>query len=83
MENAKKTLSYLGVGLLAGALGAAAGLLLAPASGRETRRRVRRRLADERDAMLWKGQRAVENATGYIKQQIKEKSRDLRKAVNA
>jgi gas vesicle protein len=81
MTSRKTVLRYLALGLAAGAVGAAAGLLLAPASGRETRRRVRRRLSDERAALLWRGQRAVENARGFIRQQLREVP-DLGNAAN-
>jgi gas vesicle protein len=79
----KQTLRYVGLALVAGALGATAGVLLAPASGRETRRRVRRRVAEEREALLQKGQRAVEGAAGFLQGQFQEKARQLRKAVSA
>lgn len=79
----KQTLQYVGLAIVAGAVGAAAGVLFAPASGRETRRRLRRRVADERDALLHKGQRAVGGATEFIQEQLQEKARQLRKSVSA
>jgi gas vesicle protein len=43
-------------------IGFLAGLLAAPASGRETRRRFGRRLEDEAEHMARRGRRAVHSA---------------------
>jgi len=50
-------LRYTGVALAGGLLGALAGLLLAPDSGRNTRRRLAFRLEEGRDALARQGQR--------------------------
>jgi gas vesicle protein len=49
----------LGLFMVGGAAGYMAGLLSAPTSGRETRRRLGRRLEDEKDVLVRKGQRTV------------------------
>ena len=45
--------------LLGGMAGVVAGLLLAPASGRESRRRLARSLARQKEALIRNGHRAV------------------------
>jgi gas vesicle protein len=54
--------SALGVMTLGGAAGFVAGWLSAPASGRETRRRIGRRIDDERREALRLSQRAINHA---------------------
>jgi len=66
MSNGSRNLTYVGIGLLGAAVGIVAGLLAAPAPGRETRRRLSRRIVEEKDALLRKGQLAVEGVTDYI-----------------
>jgi gas vesicle protein len=61
MREALKQLGWVVVG---GAVGAAVGLLVAPASGRETRRRLSRRVAElqeETGALLRRGQRRLQS----------------------
>ena len=55
MSSLKQDLTYLGVALIAGGLGLLVGLLVAPASGRETRRMIGRRLDEEKDHLVRKG----------------------------
>ena len=50
-------LRYTGVALAGGLLGAIAGVLLAPDSGRNTRRRLAYRLEEGREALARHGQR--------------------------
>jgi gas vesicle protein len=50
-------LRYTGVALAGGLLGAIAGVLLAPDSGRNTRRRLAFRLEEGREALARHGQR--------------------------
>lgn len=61
-----RSLKYLGAALAGGALGALLGLLVAPAPGRETRRKLARRIAEEKEALLRKGQRAISQFTEAI-----------------
>jgi gas vesicle protein len=79
----KRAVNYVGLALVAGAVGAAAGVLFAPASGRETRRRASRRIAEEGNALLKKGHRMVGDATDFIQDQWAEGGKKLRKAVSA
>ncbi len=59
MSRTTVTLTIAGVAAVAAAMGCAAGVLLAPASGRETRRRLSRRLADEGDHLRRAGEFAI------------------------
>jgi gas vesicle protein len=59
----RRSFTYLGWVLAGGVVGVAVGLLAAPASGRETRRRLSRRIADlhqETGALLRRGQRNLQ-----------------------
>lgn len=60
--------AYVGIALAGAALGAVAGLLLAPAPGRETRRRLARRFEEEKDAAVRSGRRAVD----YVQLRVSE-----------
>ena len=71
-------LSGLMLGVTAGLL---VGLLLAPASGEETRRRWRRRLEDEADELRRKGRRAVADASERIGEKVEGGQRAVRKAL--
>ncbi|MBI3932722.1 MAG: YtxH domain-containing protein [Acidobacteria bacterium] len=58
-------LKHLGWALAGAAIGAAVGLFTAPASGRETRRRLSRRLTEEtEDLILESRRRLAEVANG-------------------
>jgi gas vesicle protein len=81
MSSLKQDLTYLGVALVAGGLGLLAGLLVAPASGRETRRKIGRRLDEEKDVLVRKGQRALEDVADYVEDHIDEGKRKLNKVV--
>lgn len=60
--------AYLALALVGGAIGATAGLLLAPASGRETRRRLARRIDEEREAAVRSSRRALD----YVQVRVAE-----------
>lgn len=60
-----KTLKYAGVALAGGAVGAAIGILLAPASGAETRKRISDRIESERDEFLKRLRRDPRREEGY------------------
>jgi gas vesicle protein len=70
-------LRYVGVALVAGTVGAAVALLMAPDSGRNTRRRVSRRLERERQALLRRGRQMVAQAEDQIDHKVQEASRYL------
>jgi gas vesicle protein len=56
--------------LVGAALGAAVGLLAAPSSGEETRRRLTRRFEEETDALLRQGERVVNHLSHVIDRRI-------------
>ncbi len=68
MSSGRRSATYVGIGLLGAAVGIVAGLLAAPAPGRETRRRLSRRLGEEKDALLRKGHMAMEGVTDYLEE---------------
>ena len=68
MSNGRSNATYVGIGLLGAAVGIVAGLLVAPAPGRETRRRLTRRIGEEKEALLRKGQLAVEGVSDYLQE---------------
>lgn len=68
---------YMGVALLAGGLGAALGVLMAPASGRETRRKVLRRMDEAKDDLIRSGERMVERVAERVEGEIKEVRRRI------
>ncbi len=49
---ARRTSSYVGVALLGGVVGVLVGLMVAPASGDETRRRIARRSIEDQELLL-------------------------------
>ena len=67
-------LKYTGIALAGAAVGAALGLLFAPASGDETRRLIAHRIDEQRDALSARSQ--------AVTQSIKEGRRRLAAAVN-
>ena len=85
-------LKYLGVILTAGMVGAGVALLLAPASGDETRRRLARSMDDEKRRMLKKinrekanlvkrGRRAVEEVTGFVNDEFEAAQKKIARVV--
>ena len=60
--------TYLGLVLVGATIGAVAGLLLAPAPGRETRRKLARRIVDEKDAAARSSRRAID----YVQERVAE-----------
>lgn len=74
-------LRYVGVALVAGTVGAAVALLMAPDSGRNTRRRLSRRLERERQAMLRRSRRIIAEAEDQLDAKVKEAARYLEAQV--
>ena len=86
------SLKYVGIALTAGIVGAAVALLMAPASGRETRRRLTRRfeeesrrmsltLRSEKENLLKKGREALEDVTDYVSEELDAAQKKLSKVV--
>lgn len=63
----RKNLTYLGIALAGGVAGALIGLLAAPYSGRETRRRIARTIGDRKDAIIRRGHQAADNVNEYLR----------------
>jgi gas vesicle protein len=73
---------YAGWLLVGSTIGAAVALLTAPASGQETRRRIARRIEDERDELLKKSSKALGSAADFFQEKIDYGKRKLARAVN-
>lgn len=78
MANGGRTWTYLGVALAGGVVGALAGLLLAPAPGRDTRRRI----SEEAEDLALKGQRMIEGVADYVQETFEDGRRTLTRVVN-
>ena len=65
-------LRYVAVALVAGTVGAAVALLLAPDTGRNTRRKMMRRLEREREALLRRGRELADDAGEYVEARLKD-----------
>ena len=82
MSNQDTAVGFL-TGLLLGAsAGILVGLLAAPASGEETRRRWRRRVEDEAEHLARKGRRAIDDASERVEGGVEESKRAVRKALH-
>jgi gas vesicle protein len=73
----KEGFKYLGVILLAGGLGAVVGVLMAPASGRETRRKALRKVNEAREDLVKSGERMVGRVVERVEDEIKEVRRRI------
>ena len=89
-----QSLKYIGVALTAGIVGAAVALLIAPSSGRETRRRLGRRLEEEsrrmgrslrseKENLLKKGRETLEDVADYVNDELDAAQKKLSKVVPA
>ena len=65
-------LRYVAVALVAGTVGAAVALLLAPDTGRNTRRKVMRRIERERETLLRRGRELADDAGEYVEERVKD-----------
>jgi len=72
-----RSLKYTTVALLGAAAGALVGLMVAPDRGRRTRRRLSRRVAADRDALVRTGYRAVGGLSEYLYDQFEESKKKL------
>jgi gas vesicle protein len=71
----------VGVALVAGTVGAAVALLMAPDSGRNTRRRLGRKLERERIALMRRSRRMVAQAEDQLDEKVEKASRYLEAQV--
>ena len=74
-------LRYVGVALVAGTVGAAVALLMAPDSGRNTRRRLSRRVSRERQALLRRSRRMIADAEDQLDAKVKDAARYIETQV--
>ena len=65
-------LKYVGIALVAGTVGAAVALLLAPDSGVNTRRKMKKRLERERALLAKRSRRVLDQAGEYLDDQVEE-----------
>lgn len=65
-------LRYVAVALVAGTVGAAVALLLAPDTGRNTRRKVLRRLERERAMLARRGREMADDAGEFVEGRLKD-----------
>jgi gas vesicle protein len=63
---------YVAVALVAGTVGAAVALLLAPDTGRNTRRKMMRRLQREREMLVRQGREMAEETGEFIEARLKD-----------
>ena len=70
-------LRYMGVALVAGTVGAMVALLIAPQSGRDTRRIIKKRYRRERQALSEKSRRALEGAEEYVHDRLEDGRRAI------
>ena len=70
-------LRYVGVALVAGTVGAAVALLMAPDSGRNTRRRLSRRISRERQMLLRRSRRMIAEAEDQLDAKVRDAARYL------
>jgi gas vesicle protein len=65
-------LRYVAVALVAGTVGAAVALLLAPDTGRNTRKKLARRMERERQRAARQSRRMLDDASGYVEERVKD-----------
>jgi gas vesicle protein len=70
-------LRYVGVALVAGTVGAMVALLIAPQSGRDTRKLLKKRYRRERDAIAARGRKAIEGAEDYVQERLQDGRRAI------
>jgi gas vesicle protein len=79
----KQSLSYVGVLAVGAVTGLAVGVLTAPASGEETRRRLLWRLGEGEGKLRRQGQRAVEEAAARLEHGIESGKQKLDQVLHA
>jgi gas vesicle protein len=90
MTQGNDALKYIGVAVVAGAVGAALGMLFAPASGQETRRRIAQRIEEAgqtlRSRLHHAGESACEHLEGtveHVEHAVEAGARKMAKTLHA
>jgi gas vesicle protein len=83
MASVKGVLVLSAAALGAAAIGIVAGLLLAPASGAETRRRISRRIEDEAEALRRKSREALEHLGERASERLAEGTRKVGELIHS
>jgi len=68
---------------VAAGVGAAVALLVAPDNGQQTRRKLFKRMERERKALLREGRRLMDDAKGYIDDQVEEGKKAVENTVQS
>lgn len=76
-------LAVFGIVLAGSSLGFLAGVLTAPRSGRKTRRRLARRLEDEKQNLVRRGRAAMRDAGEEIEERFEDGKRVVSRAIGA
>jgi gas vesicle protein len=83
MARRSNGLSYVLIGIAAGAAGAAAGILFAPASGRETRRQIGRRFREETKALKKNGRKLIDDWSEAAQERFEEGKEKLSQMLHS
>jgi gas vesicle protein len=83
MARKTNSLSYLLIGIVAGAAGAAAGILFAPASGRETRKKLGRRVQEETKAFKKNGRKLLDDWSEVASERFEEGKEKLTQMLHS
>lgn len=81
MRRVKRAVMVAGLSIAAGAAGYALGLVFAPASGAETRRRWTRHVGDEWSSMSRSAERMFERISASAKREIDERMKQFAEAT--
>jgi gas vesicle protein len=76
---AKGSLKLVGWAVAGAAVGAAVALLAAPASGKETRRKIAETMGDQADVVLRKSRDSLERAADFLESRLEDGQRRLLK----
>lgn len=81
MSRTKLALTVAGVAVAAGAAGCALGFTLAPASGKELRRRLAWRTEEEWRSVAWASGRVLERAAARAREELENGKKHVMGAV--
>ena len=83
MSRVRTVLTISGAVVAAAAAGCAIGLMVAPASGREVRRRLGWRFTDQWRSLSHSCDRAVDRVTDRAKRELEERKRQIAEVIGA